>query len=56
MKTSSELQQEMMAEYEYSKPFVVIIGIGIFIAWLFALFCLTAGVNAIFTLIFPNIQ
>ena len=54
MKTDSELQQEMMAEYKYSKPFVAIILIGAIIFGLFALFCITAGVTAIINLIFPN--
>jgi hypothetical protein len=56
MKIDSELQEQMMAEYEYSKPFVIILGIGVFLFGLFVLFCITAGVTAIFNLIFPNIQ
>ena len=54
MKTDPELQKEMLQEYEYSKPFVAIILIGAIIFGLFALFCITAGVTAIFNLIFPN--
>ena len=56
MKTDSDLQSEILQEYEYSKPFVIILGIGAVIFGLFALFCVTAGVTAIFNLIFPNIQ
>ena len=56
MKVDSELQQEIISEYEYSKPFVAILLIGAIIFGLFVLFCITAGVTAIFNLIFPNIQ
>jgi hypothetical protein len=56
MKTDSELQEQMMAECEYSKPFLMIIGICAIIFFFAALFCITAGVTAIFNLIFPKIQ
>jgi hypothetical protein len=51
MKTDSELQKEMMAEYEYSKPFVILLGTIVVFVWILALFCVTAGVTAIFNLI-----
>jgi hypothetical protein len=54
MKTNSELQQEMIQEYEYSKPFVFLVIIGAILAFIFACFCATAGVYSILKLIFPN--
>jgi hypothetical protein len=56
MKTDSDLQSEILQEYEYSKPFVALVIIGAVLLGLFTLFCITAGVTAIFNLIFPNIQ
>ena len=49
-------EKEIKKEYEHSAGFVFLLGFSAIVLFFAVLWCITAGVTAIFTLIFPNIQ